>query len=82
MASLADFESSYDLDLVNYTNCQEIGRRVSREGHPLLKVPSARQDLVNKNTFFVLFSEYIDIAHYAFVSYNCANYSFLSFHLN
>lgn len=30
------------VDPVNYTNCQEIGRRVSMEGHPLLIVPSAR----------------------------------------
>ncbi len=31
------------VDSVNYTRCQEIGRRVAREGHPLLMVPSARQ---------------------------------------
>lgn len=30
------------VDPVNYTKCQEIGRRVAKEGHPLLKVPSAR----------------------------------------
>ena len=30
------------VDAVNYTGCQEIGRRVAREGHPLLRVPSAR----------------------------------------
>lgn len=30
------------VDPVNYTNCQEIGRRVSIEGHPLLRLPSAR----------------------------------------
>lgn len=32
------------VDSVNYTRCQEIGRRVSIEGHPLLRVPSARHD--------------------------------------
>jgi hypothetical protein len=31
------------VDSVNHTRCQEIGRRVAREGHPLLMVPSARQ---------------------------------------
>ena len=31
------------VDSVNYTRCQELGRRVAREGHPLLRVPSARQ---------------------------------------
>lgn len=31
------------VDPVDYTRCQEIGRRVAREGHPLLRVPSARQ---------------------------------------
>ena len=31
------------VDSVNYTSCQEVGRRVAREGHPLLRVPSARQ---------------------------------------
>jgi hypothetical protein len=31
------------VDSINYTRCQEIGRRVAREGHPLLLVPSARQ---------------------------------------
>lgn len=31
------------VDSVNYTRCQEIGRRIAREGHPLLIVPSARQ---------------------------------------
>ncbi len=30
------------VDPVNYTECQKIGRRVSMEGHPLLRVPSAR----------------------------------------
>lgn len=30
------------VDPVNYLRCQEIGRRVSMEGHPLLRVPSAR----------------------------------------
>lgn len=30
------------VDPVNYTNCQETGRRVAIEGHPLLRVPSAR----------------------------------------
>ena len=32
------------VDSVNYTRCQEVGRRVALEGHPLLRVPSARQD--------------------------------------
>ena len=32
------------VDPVNYTECQEIGRRVAKEGHPLLRVPSARHD--------------------------------------
>lgn len=32
------------IDSVNYTRCQEIGRRVAKEGHPLLIVPSARQE--------------------------------------
>ena len=31
------------VESVNYTRCQELGRRVAREGHPLLRVPSARQ---------------------------------------
>ena len=31
------------VDSVNYTRCHEVGRRVAREGHPLLRVPSARQ---------------------------------------
>ncbi|MBA2656288.1 MAG: RES family NAD+ phosphorylase [Tatlockia sp.] len=31
-------------DSINYTRCQEIGRRVASEGHPLLIVPSARQE--------------------------------------
>ena len=31
------------VDSVNYTRCQDVGRRVAREGHPLLRVPSARQ---------------------------------------
>ncbi|WP_392538809.1 RES family NAD+ phosphorylase [Legionella sp. 227] len=31
------------IDPNNYTPCQEIGRRVAQEGHPLLIVPSARQ---------------------------------------
>lgn len=26
----------------NYTQCQQIGKRISQEGHPLLRVPSAR----------------------------------------
>lgn len=30
------------IDSVNYTRCQEIGRRIAKEGHPLLRVPSAR----------------------------------------
>ena len=30
------------IDPTNYLKCQETGRRVSKEGHPLLKVPSAR----------------------------------------
>ena len=30
------------VDSVNYTSCQEVGRRVALEGHPLLRVPSAR----------------------------------------
>lgn len=30
------------IDSSNYANCQEIGKRVSIEGHPLLRVPSAR----------------------------------------
>ncbi|WP_131783375.1 RES family NAD+ phosphorylase [Legionella gresilensis] len=30
------------LDPVNYNRCQEIGRRVANEGHPLLRVRSAR----------------------------------------
>ena len=30
------------IDSVNFTRCQEIGRRVAQEGHPLLRVPSAR----------------------------------------
>lgn len=42
------------IDSVNYTRCQEIGRRVSLEGHPLLRVPSARhregRNLVAFNT--------------------------------
>lgn len=32
------------VDSVNYTRCQEIGRRVASEGHPLLIAPSARQE--------------------------------------
>lgn len=36
------------IDPVNYTRCQELGRRVAKEGHPLLRVPSAR-DLVGIN---------------------------------
>ena len=31
------------VDSVNYAKCQDIGRRVAREGHPLLRVPSARE---------------------------------------
>lgn len=31
------------VDTVNYTRCQEIGRRVALEGHPLLMVPLGRQ---------------------------------------
>lgn len=30
------------IDKENYIKCQEIGRRMSSEGHPLLRVPSAR----------------------------------------
>jgi hypothetical protein len=30
------------VDAINYTRCQEIGRRVAQEGYPLLRVPSAR----------------------------------------
>jgi len=32
------------VDSVNYMRCQEIGKRVAEEGHPLLIVPSARQE--------------------------------------
>lgn len=32
------------VDPLNYSKCQEIGRRVAKEGHPLLRVPSARHD--------------------------------------
>ncbi|WP_019217476.1 RES family NAD+ phosphorylase [Legionella tunisiensis] len=40
------------VDAVNYIRCQEIGGRVAREGHPLLRVPSARhQEGVNLVTF-------------------------------
>ena len=31
------------VDPLNYTRCQETGRRVAKEGHPLLIVPSARK---------------------------------------
>lgn len=37
-----DDEFPWLVDPVNYTQCQEIGRRVAGEGHPLLIVPSAR----------------------------------------
>ncbi len=40
------------IDPLNYTRCQETGRRVAKEGHPLLVVPSARQlDGVNAVVF-------------------------------
>jgi len=32
------------IDSVNYTRCQEVGRRIASEGHPLLLAPSARQE--------------------------------------
>lgn len=32
------------VDKNNYTKCQEVGRRVSKEGHPLIRVRSARHD--------------------------------------
>lgn len=31
------------VDSINYTQCQAVGLRVAREGHPLLRAPSARQ---------------------------------------
>ncbi|WP_419418421.1 RES family NAD+ phosphorylase [Legionella sp. D16C41] len=31
------------LDPINYDRCQEVGRRIAKEGHPLLRVRSARQ---------------------------------------
>jgi hypothetical protein len=31
------------LDPINYSQCQDVGRRVAKEGHPLLRVKSARQ---------------------------------------
>ncbi|STX51493.1 RES domain-containing protein [Legionella busanensis] len=30
------------LDPINYSRCQEVGKRVAKEGHPLLRVRSAR----------------------------------------
>ncbi|WP_244946873.1 RES family NAD+ phosphorylase [Legionella israelensis] len=44
------------IDPVNYTKCQEIGRRVATEGHPLLRVPSARHD---KGINIVVFSQQV-----------------------
>ncbi|MDI9819277.1 MULTISPECIES: RES family NAD+ phosphorylase [unclassified Legionella] len=32
------------IDKLNYSKCQEIGKRVAREGHPLLRVASARDE--------------------------------------
>ena len=44
------------VDPVNYTQCQEIGRRVSGEGHPLLIVPSVRH---KEGINFVVFNRNI-----------------------
>ena len=30
------------IDPINYSRCQEVGKRIGREGHPLLRVRSAR----------------------------------------
>lgn len=30
------------IDPINYSSCQEIGKRIAKEGHPLLRVKSAR----------------------------------------
>lgn len=35
-------EHPWLIDPINYSRCQEVGRRVAQEGHPLLRVRSAR----------------------------------------
>lgn len=32
------------IDSFNYSRCQEVGRRLAKEGHPLLRAPSARDE--------------------------------------
>lgn len=59
------------IDPINYSRCQEIGNRIAKEGHPLLRVKSARDSDADGINIVALQSHVLsNVREYCFLKYS------------